>query len=156
MLCEREPGHAELFFDEAREAEIDVVAAEEQMLADAHSLERHLAVDDTNLDQREVGRAASDIADEDALAVRELAIERSGVRRNPGVQRSGWLFDQREVAVARRSRRFDRELAGFLVERGRHREHDCLVLEARAGRAPMRVIPARTNVTQEGSRRLDG
>ena len=77
-----------------------------------------------NLDQREVGRAAADVADQHALAVRELAIERAGVRRDPGVERGGWLFDQREVAVARRSRRFDRELARHLVERGRHREHD--------------------------------
>ncbi len=83
-------------------------------------------------------------------------MERSRVRRDPGVQRSGWLFDQREVAIARRSRRFDRQLARFLVEGGRDREHDLLVLEARAGRAPMRVIPAPANVAQVGGRCFDG
>ena len=51
------------------QGQIEVVAAEDQVLADGHAVELHLAaLAAADADQREVGRAAADVADQDLLA----------------------------------------------------------------------------------------
>jgi hypothetical protein len=63
------------------EGEVEVVAAEDQVLADGHPVEHHLAAaaaagpgkalpDRPDADEREVARPAADVADEDRLARR--------------------------------------------------------------------------------------
>ena len=51
------------------QGQVEVVAAEDQVIADGHAMELHLAAfAAADADQREVGGAAADVADEDLLA----------------------------------------------------------------------------------------
>ena len=55
-------------FQIVRQGKIEIIAAEDQVIADGHAVELHLAAfAATDADQREVGRAAADVADEDLL-----------------------------------------------------------------------------------------
>ena len=61
-----------------RQGKIEIVAAEDQVVADGHAMELYLAaVAATNADQREIGRAAADIADEYFLARFDKLVPRS-------------------------------------------------------------------------------
>ena len=58
----------ELLGDEARQREIDIVAAEQDVLADGHALELQFAGVLGDGDQGEIGGAAADIDDQDQVA----------------------------------------------------------------------------------------
>ena len=62
------PVRLEPLLQQAREREVHVVAAEQDVLADGDALEREVAVLLGDGDQGEVGRAAADVADEDQIA----------------------------------------------------------------------------------------
>ena len=68
------PQSAIVALDERRQREVDVVAAEQQVIADRDPLERRRAGLDPDPNQAEVGRAAADVADERDLAVFERPI----------------------------------------------------------------------------------
>src|SRR5438876_5772014 len=57
---------------EAREGEVDVVAAEQDVIADRDPFEREIAVVLADEDQAEVGGAAADIANEHKIADAQL------------------------------------------------------------------------------------
>ena len=59
------PAGTQTRLDRARERDVHVVAAEEQVLADGDTLEAQLATARPRRDQREVGRAAADVDHED-------------------------------------------------------------------------------------------
>ena len=61
-------GGLEPLLQQAREREVHVVAAEQDVLADRDALEGEVAVALGDGDQAEVGRAAADVADEDQVA----------------------------------------------------------------------------------------
>ena len=63
LRVERLAGH-EPRLDRAREREVHVVAAEQQVIADGDALEPELAAARARRDQREVGRAAADVDDQ--------------------------------------------------------------------------------------------
>ena len=73
------PVGLETLLQQAREREVHVVAAEQDVLADGDALERELAIRARHGDQAEVGRAAADVADEDQVADRR----RGGASRPP-------------------------------------------------------------------------
>ena len=102
-LGERQPARAgELLLDQCREREIEVVAAEEQVLADRNPLEDELAIVDQRPNQAEVGRASADVADEDQGAVRESVGQSAPMRGDPRVERGQRFFEQRDVRESRR------------------------------------------------------
>ena len=61
------PLRFEPLLQQAREREVHVVAAEQDVLADGDALEREVAVLLGHRDQAEVGGAAADVADEDEI-----------------------------------------------------------------------------------------
>ena len=130
-LCEREPRRRELLFDEGRQREIEIVAAKEQVLADGDPFEGQLFVLDAGANEAEVGGAAADVDDEDEGVPGEALRQLPAVRRDPRVERGERLFEQRQPLEASRLRGFDRQLAGFFVERRRHGQHDLLLFEPR-------------------------
>ena len=119
----------ELLFDAACQREVKVLASQQQVLADGGALEFDVAAVDVRTHQAEVGGAASDVANQNQFAVAQVLAERVLMLRHPRIERSQRLFQQREVLQSGLSRRFDRQLARFLVERGGHGQHDFLVLE---------------------------
>ena len=56
----------------AGQGEIEIVAAEQKVLADGGSLKLQLAVDEASAHQAEVGRAAADVADQNQFAIAEV------------------------------------------------------------------------------------
>jgi hypothetical protein len=112
------------------QGEVHVVAAQDQVIADRHAVELHLLLlARADADQREVGRAAADVAHEDRLPGRDELFPLLLVFVDPGVKRRLRLFDQHDAGQSRAGRRLHRQLAGDLVERRRQREDDLLPLE---------------------------
>ena len=106
--CSRAPGagsidlrapRGEFSGDRVGEGEIDVVAAEQDVLADGHALELQFAVLFGDGDEREVGGAAADIDDEDEIAFVD-ALPPVGMALDPGVEGGLRLFEQGEVFEA--------------------------------------------------------
>ncbi len=56
----------------AGQGKIEIVAAEQKVLADGGSLKLQLAVDQASAHQAEVGRAAADVADQNQFAIPEV------------------------------------------------------------------------------------
>ncbi len=100
--------------DDRGEREIEVVAAEEQVIADRHAFERRRTCFDSDPDQAEVGCAASDIADECNLFVFER--DRPPLFGHPCVERGDRFLQQRQRQQVRLPCRFDGQLACLFVE----------------------------------------
>ena len=62
-LAQGERGALQLFLHAAREGEIEVVSAQQDVVADGGAFEVQLAVRAAGADQAEVGGAAADVAD---------------------------------------------------------------------------------------------
>ncbi len=116
----------ELGFDEPGQREIEIVAAQQQMLADGSAREVHQIALAGDANQAEIAGAAADVADQHNLAIEQLLTRLREVVGDPRVERRGGLFEQREALDAGFFRRHDRELAGLFVERSWDGEHDVL------------------------------
>ena len=64
----------------AGQGKIEIVAAEQKVLADGGSLKLQLAVDQASAHQAEVGRAAADVADQNQFAIPEMFARPQPVR----------------------------------------------------------------------------
>ena len=91
-----EPDAAELLLDVMRQRQVDVVAAEHQVVADGDAPEARAGRRLDDGDQAEVGRAAADVADQDQLARPHLALPAVLVRDDPAVERRLRLLEQRD------------------------------------------------------------
>src|SRR5207253_3106674 len=77
--------HAKLSLDEPCQREIEVVAAQQEMLADRGAGEVYQVAIARNANQAEVAGAAADITDQHDLAIEEFLARRRKVVRDPGV-----------------------------------------------------------------------
>ena len=109
------------------ERQIHVVAAEEDVFADADALQRQLAVPLGDGDEAEVGGAAADVADQDDVARRDLATPLLSRLRGPRVERRQRLLEQDDLAEAGGLRRLGGQVSRHLVERGGHGQDDLAV-----------------------------
>ncbi len=144
--------------DEAGEGEIDIVAAEQQVLADGDALECRAGLVDGDRHEREVGGAAPDVADQHAIPVAEEGGQVGVMRPDPCVERRRRLLDHGQVLETGDPGGLDRQLARLLAERRGNGERDRLPLEAQwRAAAPRgeRVVPRVAHVGQIGGRRLD-
>ena len=98
-----EPRAAELLLDVMRQREVDVVAAEHQVIADGDAAEARAGRRLDDRDQAEIGRAAADVADQDQLAGADLALPAVLVRDDPAIERRLRLLEQRDRSRARRA-----------------------------------------------------
>ena len=106
------------------EGEIHIVAAEKDMLADADALEVEDAFFFRNRDQREIGGAAADVANEDDIAGTNLRAPIGAGLGGPGVKRRERLFQQNDLAKPRRLRGFRRQIFRDFIEGGGDGQND--------------------------------
>src|SRR5258706_95353 len=134
----------ELLSHEARQGKIEIIAAEQKVLANGGSLKLQLAVDRASAHQAEVGRAAANVADQNQFAIGRVfsvsiarQIEARGwitclpvsIRRDPRIKRGQWFFEQNELVESCMASGFDRQLTRFLIERTWHGEDDFLIFK---------------------------
>ncbi len=151
-----QPRAAQLLLDVMRQRQVDVVAAEHQVIAHGHAAESRAGRGLDHRDQAEIGRAAADVADEDQLARPDLALPSVLVRDDPAIERRLGLLEQRDVRQSGLASGLERQLARGLVERCRDGQHDLLMLESEVlvvGRE--RGVPGVADVAQVGRRRPD-
>ena len=99
------------------------------MLSDRGAREFDAITFALDLDQGEVAGAAADVADQHDLPVEQALLRLREMVRDPGIERSGRLFEERQILDAGFLRRLDRKLARFFVERRRYGQHDMLRAE---------------------------
>ena len=78
---------AELWFEQTRERNVDVVAAEQEMIADGETFQSDARLGVAHGDQAEVGGAAADVDDEEKLQTFEAVLPVAFVATEPGVER---------------------------------------------------------------------
>src|SRR6185436_9041116 len=80
-----------------RQGEVHIVAAQQQMVADGHAVELYLPLFATaDANQREIGRAATNVADENLLAWADELVPVVLMFVNPGIKGRLRLFDQHD------------------------------------------------------------
>ena len=99
------PGGLEPLLREARQREVHVVAAEQDVLADRDALEGEIAVALGDGDQAEVGGAAADVADEDQVADRDATAPGVAEAVDPRIESSLRFLEQSHLRRARPRRR---------------------------------------------------
>ena len=93
--------HAELGFDEPGDGEIEVIAAQQQMLANGGAGEVDQVALAGDADEAEVAGAAADVADQDDLAIEEELAGLGEVVGDPGVEGGGGFFEEGELRQCR-------------------------------------------------------
>ena len=104
LRCRIESWLAELRFHQPRQREIEIVAAQQQVLADGGARELDAVAIARHADQAEVAGAAADVADQHHLAIEEQLARVREVVGDPGIERRGRLFEQRELRGSPASR----------------------------------------------------
>ena len=132
--------------------QIEVVAAEYQMVAHGHAVELHPLALPSHANEREVGCAAAAIADQNLLARLDQRVPIVAVLLDPGVERRLRFFDQHNTRQAGRGGRLNGQLASDLVERCRQREHDVLLGQRLVG---VFMAPSATDMLQVSTRGID-
>ena len=161
----------EFVFHAATQCEIEIVAAEQKVLADGGALKLQLAVDHASAHQAEVGRAAADVADQNQFAVAEILTLPTGLRvpsrrdlpcdlhrdlrRYPCIKRGQRFFEQSEFVESGAAGGFDRQLTRFLIERSGHGEDYFLVLKTRLCIRPNRAVPGVAQMHEVARGRFD-
>ena len=96
-----ESGTPSLRFHQPGQGEIEIVAAQQQVLAHGGAREVDQVAFARDADQAEVAGAAADVADQHDLAVEELLARGGQVVGDPGIERRGGLFEQRQLFECR-------------------------------------------------------
>ena len=135
----------EFRFHQPGQREIEIVAAEQQMLADRGAGELDAIAIAMDPDQSEVAGAAADVADQHELAVEQAFLRLRQVIRDPGIKRRGRLFHQRELFDSGFARGLNGEFAGLFIERRGNSKDDVLRGQRRVG---MRLIPGVADMRQ--------
>ena len=128
----------EALLHDAREGEVHVVAAEQDVIADRDALEREVAVVLADEDQAEVGRAAADVAHEQQVADAELPPPALARAVDPRVAGGLRLLEQRHAREAGVGRGPQRQLARLFVERCGHGDEHVLAVERERRLVPQR------------------
>ena len=141
--------------EQPRQRQIHVVAAEQDVLADGHALERQVAIALVHRNQAEVGGAAAHVAHQHEVAHLHALAPGVALRGEPRVERRLGLFEEAHARQAGLRRCPERQRPGLLVERGGH-GHEHLVVGERRVVAAVRVLPRASQVRQVPRRREHG
>src|SRR3954454_15979412 len=87
----------------ARQRQVHVVAAEEDMLANRDALEREVAARLRHRNQAEVGRPAADIANQDEIPDSDAPPPPVAHRLEPGIERGLRLLEERDLLETRQA-----------------------------------------------------
>ena len=133
---------AEFGFGEPRDGEIEVIATKEEVFAYGGAREIDLVAFARNADEREVAGTAAHVADEDDLAIEEEAAGSREIVGDPGIERGGGLFEEREARETGFLRRFNGQFAGFFIERcGDGEDHVVIAAFDRRNRLSYHLFP---------------
>src|SRR4029077_583965 len=110
----------ELLFDAARQCEVEILAPEQEVLADGCPFKFDVSALDAGPYEAEVRCAASYVANQHELAISQVIYEYVRMLRDSRVKGRQRFFQQSQVLQSCLSRRFHRQLSSFLVERSRH------------------------------------
>ena len=149
------PVVGETLLDVPGEREVQVVAAQQQVVADRHAVKLQVArlLVLAHADQREVARPPADVANQDFLPRRDPPTPVVRVPVDPGVERRLRFFEQHHPRQARSLRRRQCQFARHLVERSGQSDHNVLFRQRVTGEP---VVPSLVDVPQQRRRRLDG
>ena len=87
-----------------------------QRLVDRLSIGIYLRAPSPHANERKVGRATADIADQDGLPWGQLMFPRIRMTCQPGIAGSLWLFDRQNAFESRCGGRFNRQLSRNLIK----------------------------------------
>ena len=96
--------------------QIHIVAAQENVFADADAFELQRATAVGNGDQAEIGGAAADITDQDDVTRTDQGTPLPTCLRDPGVERCLRFFKQGDFAKTRGLRRFGGQILRNCIE----------------------------------------
>src|SRR5579864_7478699 len=150
-LAKRE-GFADFRFHQPGQRQVEVVSAQQQVLADGGAGEIDAVAFARHADQREVAGAAAYVADQHGLAVEQTFLRAREIVRDPGIEGGRGLLDQREFFEAGFARGYHGQLARLFVEAGGHREDDVVCGKRRA----LRLLPCIGQVLQDAGGHFDG
>ncbi len=106
------------------ERQIHIVAAKQNVFADADALKFEATLDICYSDQAEIGCPAADVADQHDIAVSNQVAPRSARLRRPGVECRLRLLQQCDIPEPRGLGGLGGEAPCDLIERGRNRHDD--------------------------------
>ncbi len=110
--------------DEVGQGQVHVVAADQQVIAHGHAAQHQFAAFFGHGHQREVGRAAAHVADQQRIAQLQGPPPAVAAVGQPGIDGRLRLFEQDQVVGQPGCQgRLAGQLAGAGVERGRHGQH---------------------------------
>ena len=143
------PAPGQAAFHELGQGQVHVVAAQQQVVADRLANEAQLALLLDRLDQAEVAGAAAHVHDQAAGPRLEARPPPRGMGRQPAIKRGLGLFQQGQVFQAGLAGRLHGQVAGHVIERGRHREDHRLLFQPVLGPvAGHDVVPALDQVLE--------
>ena len=139
--------------DEVGQGQVHVVAADQEVISHGHAAEDQFAAFLGHGHQREVGRAAAHVADQQRIAQLQGPPPAVAAIGQPGIDGRLRLFQQDEiVGQPGRQGRLAGQLAGAGVERGRHgQDHELLG----HGGFRMQFLPGRDHVFEVALRGRD-
>jgi hypothetical protein len=107
--------------------QVHVVAAEQDVLADADALQLRITGDVDHGDQAEICGTAADVAHQDDVAGRDGIAPLPASLRRPGVERGLRFLQQHDLAQTGGLGRFRGQAARYFVEGRGNRQHDLAV-----------------------------
>ena len=139
-------------FDHAGQCGVHVVAAQHQMIADGDASEKRAVGRNTDLDEREIGRATANIDDEHEPYIFQGIGEVVAMARGEIVESGLGFLDQRELFQPGLLSGADGQRAGGFVKRGRDSNDNLLPADRGFG---MRVIPRGSHLAKQQCRGID-
>ena len=155
-----------LLLKKMEKREVEVVAAENQVIADRDAIKANAAVFAIlpispifrriaplkRVNQREVGRSAADVANQNLFARLDERRPIVFAPFEPSVKRRLRFLDKRDFRKPRQLRRPNRQLARRFVERRRNRQNDVLRFKRKLRKAS---VPSVANPPQKKRANLD-
>ena len=128
-LARIEPSAVRKFlFDEMCESQIEIVAAEQQMIADRDAMElQPTSLTRSHMNQTEIRRTAADVAHEDCLAGRDDPVPFVAMRIHPGIERGLGFLQKYDTWQPGDSSGGHGQFPSDFIERRRNREYHFLL-----------------------------
>ena len=115
------------------QAEVHIIATEEDVVADRNTLEHQLASLFRHRDQAEIGRSSAHVAHQDHVPDLDLLTPLLPGRLDPGVTRGLGFFEEGHRRQAGLFGSLDGQLARCGIKRGRNGEKDLLAFQSVLG-----------------------
>ena len=142
------PAAVKPLLQNARQRQVHVVAAQQNVLADGHALQRQFAVLFGNHDEAEIRGAAADVAHQHQVADLDSAAPAIALALQPRVKSCLRLFQQCDLLQAGLFGGAPGQLTRFFVERSRHRKQHLLICQS-VLLPRLAVLPHRAQVLQK-------